>query len=295
MRVRSALTALLVLAVVFALGVYLATQHIGDKVTLPAGPYTCIVSGEKGVGLGEVRLDPEQMANAATIAAVGIRRNFAEQAIVVAIATALQESKLRNLDHLGYTNDHDSVGLFQQRPSQGWGSAEQIADPRYASDRFYTALNKIKNWQTMRVTDAAQQVQHSAYPEAYGKWEDEARVLAGALIGRLPGSVSCTADPTPDISGKVAATALADLMRLDWLNRVKTLVTVDNGVQMSVQDQKTGWQFAHWLVSHSDIMGVTRVKFADQEWSAQRGKWSQASESAQNVAEQVVAEVQPAG
>src|SRR3954451_25063852 len=119
MRVRTVLTALLVLAVICGLGGYLASQQLGSRITLPTGPYTCIAGGVAKDD-GEVRLDPEQMANAATIAAVGLRRNFAEQGIVIALATALQESKLRNLDHLGSDNYHDSVGLFQQRPSQGW-------------------------------------------------------------------------------------------------------------------------------------------------------------------------------
>ena len=118
------------------------------------------------------------MANAATIAAVGLRRKLPDQAVVVALATALQESKLENLDG----GDRDSVGLFQQRPSQGWGAPDQLQDPRYASTKFYNALLKIKNWQELRVTEAAQRVQRSAFPEAYDKWADEALVLARGAV-----------------------------------------------------------------------------------------------------------------
>ena len=104
---------------------------------------------------GTVTLDTTQIANAATIAAVGIRRAMPDQAIVIALATAMQESKLENLDG----GDRDSIGLFQQRPSQGWGTPDNIADPRYSAGMFYQALNRVKGWQTMRVTEAAQRVQ----------------------------------------------------------------------------------------------------------------------------------------
>src|SRR6188768_4086943 len=113
------------------------------------------------------------MANAATIAAVGLTKKVPDRAIVVALATSLQESKLENLSG----GDRDSIGLFQQRPSQGWGKPEQISDPRYAATKFYNALLKVKNWQGMRVTEAAQRVQRSAFPEAYEKWADDAQVL----------------------------------------------------------------------------------------------------------------------
>jgi hypothetical protein len=141
---------------------------------------------------GTVHLDQEQMANAATIAAVGTRLDMPERAVVVAIATALQESKLRNLPHLGAANDHDSIGLFQQRPSQGWGTEEQLLDPRYAAERFYLALSQVPGWERMRLTDAAQRVQRSAFPEAYQQWEKDATVLATALLGRASGAVTCS-------------------------------------------------------------------------------------------------------
>src|SRR5262245_60768023 len=101
---------------------------------------TCVAR----TGTGVVTLDPAQMANAATIAAVGIRRGMPDRAVVVALATSLQESKLRNLAG----GDRDSVGLFQQRPSQGWGSREEIADPRYAAGKFYAALMRVRGWET---------------------------------------------------------------------------------------------------------------------------------------------------
>src|SRR6476620_10529225 len=102
-----------------------------------------------------VDLSPEQARNASVIAAVGVRRELPARAVSIALATAFQESKLRNLDH----GDRDSLGLFQQRPSQGWGTAKQIQDPYYAVNAFYDALVKVHGYETMKITEAAQAVQ----------------------------------------------------------------------------------------------------------------------------------------
>ncbi|ROO63000.1 peptidase M23-like protein [Micromonospora sp. Llam0] len=125
----------------------------------------------------------EQVGNAATIVTVGIRLGVPPRGWVIAVATAMQESHLVNLPHLGAGNDHDSLGLFQQRPSQGWGTAEQVMDPVHASTTFYQALSGVDAWQAMPLTDAAQAVQRSAYPDAYAKWEHDATTLVGALTG----------------------------------------------------------------------------------------------------------------
>ncbi|MGS2617457.1 hypothetical protein ACVCAH_23465, partial [Micromonospora sp. LZ34] len=100
-----------------------------------------------------------------------------ERAAVVAIATALQESKLENLGHLGERNDHDSQGLFQQRPSSGWGTVEQITDPEYSTKAFLKGLKQVDGWQDMPLTKAAQTVQVSAYPFHYAQWEQQAADL----------------------------------------------------------------------------------------------------------------------
>jgi hypothetical protein len=102
---------------------------------------------------------------------------MANHAVTVALAASLQETQLRNLPY----GDLDSVGLFQQRPSQGWGTVAQIMDPNYAAAAFYDHLAQVSGWQTMAVTEAAQLVQHSAAPNAYASWEAEARSLASAL------------------------------------------------------------------------------------------------------------------
>src|SRR5690348_15744066 len=112
-------------------------------------------------------LNAEQARNAATIIGVGQQLRIPVRGWVIAIATALQESDLINLGNLGAANDHDSLGLFQQRPSQGWGTPEQLTNPQYAAGAFYTALRKVPGWESLPVTDAAERVQRSATPDAY--------------------------------------------------------------------------------------------------------------------------------
>ena len=131
---------------------------------------------------------PEQAGNAAIIAAVAVRRNMPARAATIGITTAVQESKLRNIEY----GDRDSLGLFQQRPSQGWGTHDQLLDPIYAATAFYEHLEQEPGWQTMSVTDAAQEVQISAAPDAYAKWEPEARVLARILTHEVSDTIECT-------------------------------------------------------------------------------------------------------
>ena len=134
-----------------------------------------------------VDLSTEQAENAALIAAIGVQRGLPARAVSIALATAYQESKIQNLDH----GDRDSLGLFQQRPSQGWGTAEQIQNPRYAINRFYDELEKIDGFETMRITEAAQEVQRSGFPEAYEDHAEDGRALASALTGYSRAKFTC--------------------------------------------------------------------------------------------------------
>lgn len=126
--------------------------------------------------------DGTQRENAATIVQVGVALAVPERGQIVALATAMQESKLYNLGHLGANNDHDSLGLFQQRPSMGWGTAEQVTDPVFAATAFYLALKRVPGWVSMAVTVAAQSVQRSAFPNAYAKWETDATSLVQEVL-----------------------------------------------------------------------------------------------------------------
>ncbi|MEU5725276.1 hypothetical protein [Micromonospora sp. NPDC047738] len=125
----------------------------------------------------KITLNDEQTANAKAIIAATKKAGLPERAAVISIATSLQESKLENLGHLGDANDHDSLGLFQQRPSSGWGTPEQITNPEYATTAFLKGLKQIDGWQDMPLTKAAQTVQVSAYPDAYAQWEQQAADL----------------------------------------------------------------------------------------------------------------------
>lgn len=129
----------------------------------------------------------EQLSNAVIIVAVGTGRGIPTRGRVIAVATAIQESSLRNLGDLGANNDHDSLGLFQQRPSQGWGTPLQLQDPIYASNKFYDKLLTIANWEQLPLAQAAQAVQRSAYPDAYARWEVDATALVGVSVGMYGG------------------------------------------------------------------------------------------------------------
>jgi hypothetical protein len=136
----------------------------------------------------------EQVGNVATIVAVGQQLAVPPRGWVIAVATAMQESMLRNLPY----GDRDSLGLFQQRPSQGWGDtpagpsdtrtpAQRILDPVYAATRFYTALTGVAGWQNLPLTVAAQSVQRSGTPDAYAKWEPDALAVVNAVGPGLTG------------------------------------------------------------------------------------------------------------
>jgi hypothetical protein len=123
-----------------------------------------------------------QRQNARTIVQVGMALGVPQRGEVVALAAAMQESQLYNLGYLGANNDHDSLGLFQQRPSMGWGTPAEVTDPVFAATAFYLALRTVPGWESMAVTDAAQSVQRSGYPYAYAQWETDAKTLAQEIL-----------------------------------------------------------------------------------------------------------------
>lgn len=235
--------------------------------------------------------DTEQLEIAATIIDVGVSKGVPQWGWTVALATAMQESGLRNLPFLGDKNDHDSLGVFQQRPSQGWGTAEQINDPRYAAGKFYSALLKVKGWEKLRVTEAAQKVQRSAYPEAYQKWVDEATVVATALVGNAPGAVNCTVPGgDPVVRGDAAVDHVVTALQADWAGTVTTSADPAlTGVRLAAASTKRGWQLAHWTVAQAAEIGVTRVAFDGREWRAESGEWRESSASAAHVLVEVFA------
>ena len=168
-----------------ALGAVATTLVLVDRGGVPSILDTSGCTAE--VDGHTVEIDLEQAENAALITAVSIERGMPARAASIALATAFQESKLYNIDY----GDRDSVGLFQQRTSQGWGTIAQLMDPVYATNAFYDALEKVDGYREMEITEAAQAVQRSAYPDAYADHEDDGRALASALTGNSPGTMWC--------------------------------------------------------------------------------------------------------
>lgn len=217
---------------------------------------TVTAAPDPGAAKGtDYTLDPAQAENAATIAAVGLQLGLPDHAVTVALATAMQESKLRNLPG----GDRDSIGLFQQRPSQGWGTAAQISDPVYSATAFYKKLAALPNWETLDVTVAAQRVQRSGAPEAYAQWESEARAAATALTGERPAALTChnlVADPSGSTLTDAAEAELG----------TATL----SGHQTTAR----GWQIASWLVAHAAAFNLDKVSFDGRTWTSDSGAWS---------------------
>ncbi len=162
---------------------YTSTIYAGKTLVIPSSSSAAATAAapSRAAVSAAVGLSAEQRQNAATIVAVGRSLGVSDRGIVVALAAAMQESSLRNLPH----GDRDSVGLFQQRPSQGWGSAAKLQDPAYATKLFFGGRNNpntgktrglldVPGWSSMSITDAAQAVQLSAYPKAYANWASAA-------------------------------------------------------------------------------------------------------------------------
>ncbi len=259
-----------------ALGGYLAVQYVSSNTE--AAP-RCTVRSADGDHVYDMSL--HQAANAATISAVGTTRGMPERAVTIAIATAIQESTLRNIDY----GDRDSVGLFQQRPSQGWGTVEQIMDPVYSAGEFYDHLAEVPGYSRLPLTVAAQRVQRSGFPQAYAKHEPDAALLAAAFTGRKPASLNCTPSKATTTQGPGdAAKVRAELVRgfgKDVLPAAKAAgasasATVSVPVPAAARARseeapRRGWELAHWAVAHSQELRIERVSYADRVWDAGSG------------------------
>jgi hypothetical protein len=219
------------------------------------GQQRCVATANNKMAV----VDLEQAHFASIIAGVSVRRGLSPRAASIALATAYQETGIRNLTY----GDRDSVGLFQQRPSQGWGTKQQLMDPSYAAGRFYDALVKIKNWETEDINNVAQKVQRSGYPEAYNDHEADARVLASALTGQSPAGFSCL-----DRAG--AAGDVKELRR----SLQRTFGNLDDSADGSVitiraRGDSRAWAYAHYAVANASLYGVTTVKIESQSWQTQ--------------------------
>lgn len=247
------------------------------------------------VGDASVTLTPDQAENAALIAAISVRRGLPPRAASIALATAYQESKIENIDY----GDRDSLGLFQQRPSQGWGTREQILDPIQATNAFYDALVQVNGYQSMEITEAAQEVQRSGFPGAYADHEADARVLASALTGQTrPGAFSCVvrhsgevgnqqpgpAGLTPD-AARVREELQAAFGEQSLGGFAPEGVTTGHqrgsahyegrAIDVFVRpigptNKQRGWAMAAWATANADRLNIQTVIFDARIWTASR-------------------------
>lgn len=261
---------------------YVVVQYVTGGKDAPH----CVV----GSGSNTYRFTPEQASNAATISAVGTSRGMPERAVTIALATALQESALRNIRY----GDRDSLGLFQQRPSQGWGTEKQILDPVFSAGKFYDHLAKVPGYSRLPLTVAAQRVQRSGFPQAYAKHEPDASLLAAALTGRAPASLTCTSGRGPVRAGDPAKVR-AELKRSfgelppggaapDISVPVRSMTAGSAGPQGATPGggSRGGWELAQWAVAQADALGLAEVSYAGRVWSVEQSEdgWRPAPDDA---------------
>lgn len=224
------------------------------------------------------RLSPDQAQNAALVSALAVRRGLPARAVTIGLATALQESKLVNIDY----GDRDSVGLFQQRPSQGWGTVEEILDPVYSTGRFYDGLVEVPGYADMPITEAAQAVQRSGFPDAYAQHEGRARAWASGLAGFSPATVTCALRPA---DGAAGSDPLLGRLARDLGELPVTVVPADAAagspaaVDVAADALAPGdpgraaWVAGHWAVAVAAEVGVDAVAVADRVWSRDAPTW----------------------
>jgi len=269
----------LLLVVTVAVGWYLGGHR--DLLPLPVAE-GCVASTPDGI----VDLDVDQMANAGTITAVTVSRDLPERAATIAVATAMQESRLVNLAG----GDLDSIGLFQQRPSEGWGDPAQIENPVYSTGRFLDRLVAVPGYAALPLTVAAQDVQHSGYPEAYAQHEADATVLSGAFSGRTPAGVTCQVNSVgAAASAGAGASAVSGQLTKEFGRAVHPVTlplpsgsgspspspsgTAEAQLSVSTRAGLTGtgqrdWAVASWAVAHCQQLHISEVSYAGKQWSA---------------------------
>ena len=248
--------------IVVALGVgsfwWLRNRGLTDPVP---GQQRCVATA----GGRSVVLDLDQAHYASIIVGLSVKRGLPPRAASIAMATVYQETGIRNLDY----GDRDSVGLFQQRPSQGWGTEKQLMDPYYSTGKFYDALVKVDNWRTDDINDVAQKVQRSGYPEAYRDHEADARVLASALTGRSPAGFSCLdrTGAAGDLDG-LAKSLRRTFGKLD-VSTDHDQSTGISRITIKAENTNDAWAYAHHAVANAKYYGVTGVRIADRQWQTQ--------------------------
>ncbi|HTX29444.1 MAG TPA: hypothetical protein VME19_20750 [Streptosporangiaceae bacterium] len=250
----------------------------------PVAPYVPPPPGcQAGAGVQAIPMATDQAAIAATIAGVAARDRLGRQAVIIAFATALQESQMQNLDY----GDRDSVGVFQQRPSQGWGTTAELENPVYATTKFFAALVRVPRYAKLPIAQAAQDVQHSADGSAYQQWAEVATLLAGYFTGATPAGVSCWFTPAGKANLAAAERELAKTFGPQGRQGVMVAVTTvrsgkkerDGSVAVVRVQRDAAWTVASWLVANAQDYGISEVRYAGYEWTAADGSmgWQRAS------------------
>lgn len=220
---------------------------------------------------GSYSTDTGQASVAATMVGVVLKRGLPERAAILTVTAAWQESKLRNI--AAGSGDLDSVGVLQQRPSQGWGTAQELADVATATQRFLDALLKVPNWQTEPAAEVIQAVQISAEGALYAQHESKSTAMVKALIGALPAGVSCRFE-APD---RVAApTAVAELVARE----LPVAAPQVSGANVTVPG--ASWATAAWFVANADRLGIDSVAYSARTWTRADG-WSDSAAVASAV------------
>lgn len=253
---RSGSAAGIVVILIVAFIAYLALK---PSVQPPQRMTVCVA----GPGDRALELSTSQAAIAATIAGVAARRHMPTRAVAIAYATALQESKLANLSY----GDLDSVGVFQQRPSQGWGTAKQIENPVYATTRFFEALAAVPSYLHLPIYVAAQAVQHSADGSAYAQYAGMGSELAAAFSGSSPRQVWCTYGSAPGRARLAAASSTL----ISTFGPLPSHASGDPARTVIVSNSRQGWAVASWLVSNAPQYGITFVRYQGYQWLGFRG------------------------
>jgi hypothetical protein len=253
--------------------VVIVSLAIGGKVLWNAAR-SAVTS--QGCDFGSYNVELTRSENAATMVAVVTRRKLPERAAVLVLGAALQESKLDNIPSGG--GDRDSVGILQQRPSQGWGTAEQLSDISYATGKFLDAMVKVPNWQNDSLAQVVQAVQVSADGSAYARHEPQAQAMSDALTGKVAAGVSCDFDKPSAVArpSAIAARLAAELP--------VNSPTVRSG---SLTVAGASWTTAAWLVTHANEYGIDRVRCDGKTWQRSKG-WKDDSASPSGSVEAVL-------
>ncbi len=269
--VTGAVLVLVIALVAGGLGLYRWVSSWWDRAT-PPDPH-CAAT----IDATTATLTFEQARNASIIAGVAANRGLAPRAVSIALATAFQESNLLNLDY----GDRDSLGLFQQRPSMGWGTPEEIMDPYYSTGKFFDVMVTVSDWSTSDIGDVAQAVQRSGFPDAYDQHVDRARRLASALTGESPAAWSCvgsaspsdgaTASPADPASPLSGPDQLVSALTQAYGPTVETSLTPAEGalpaqLTLTTANEATAWSVAAFAQSWSTRTGVSQVDVGQDLW-----------------------------